>query len=145
MKSSPTVNKAANGIKQLQELCSRGGFNSVSNLPQQSANAEAFIMAYLHCLVPASAKKMPRQLSNDDEDGDDDVFHTNCKLDFMMQIIYYTFICICVLFTYFCNLFSYFCCSLISVSKKWDIERILTQGIVYRNTWLGNTIIIFII
>ena len=27
LKSFPTVNKAVNGIKQLQELCSRGGFN----------------------------------------------------------------------------------------------------------------------
>ena len=33
-----------------------------------------------------------------------------------------------VLSTYFCVLFSYFCCSLILVSKKWDIERRLTQG-----------------
>ena len=27
LKSFPTVDKAVNGIKQLQELCSRGGFN----------------------------------------------------------------------------------------------------------------------
>ena len=40
---------------------------------------KAFPEAYLCFLVSASAKKMPRQLNNDD----DDVFNTNFKLDFM--------------------------------------------------------------
>ena len=48
-------------------------------------NAEAFAETYLRFLVSASVKKMQRVLNNDD---DDDVFHTNFKLDFMTQIIY---------------------------------------------------------
>ena len=40
---------------------------------------EAFPEAYLCFLVSASAKKMLRQLNNDD----DDVFNTILKLDFM--------------------------------------------------------------
>ena len=37
---------------------------SVRNLPQQSANAEAFAEAYLHFIVFASAIKMQRQLNS---------------------------------------------------------------------------------
>ena len=62
---------------------------------------------------------MQRQLSDDD----DDVFHSGFKIDFMRQIIY----CIIHIF-----LFPYFCCSIISVSKKLDIEIIQTLPYLYK-------------
>ena len=47
------------------------------------------------------------------------VFHTIFKLDFIMQIIY------CIIHRCLCSHFILFC-SLISVSKKWNIEIMLT-------------------
>ena len=47
------------------------------------------------------------------------VFHTIFKLDFITQIIY------CIIHRCLCSRFTLFC-SLISVSKKWNIETILT-------------------
>ena len=47
------------------------------------------------------------------------VFHTIFKLDFIMQIIY------CIIHRCLCSHFILFC-SLISVSKKWNIETMLT-------------------
>ena len=47
------------------------------------------------------------------------VFHTIFKLDFITQIIY------CIIHRCLCSHFILFC-SLISVSKKWNIEPILT-------------------
>ena len=46
------------------------------------------------------------------------VFHTIFNLDFITQIIY----CNCIIHRCFCY-HSYFFCSLISVSKKWNIEK----------------------
>ena len=47
------------------------------------------------------------------------VFHTIFKLDFITQIIY------CIIHRCLCSHFILFC-SLISVSKKWNIETMLT-------------------
>ena len=47
------------------------------------------------------------------------VFHIIFKLDFIMQIIY------CIIHRCLCSHFILFC-SLISVSKKWNIETMLT-------------------
>ena len=47
------------------------------------------------------------------------VFHTIFKLDFIMQIIY------CIIHRCLCSHFTFFC-SLLSVSKKWSIETMLT-------------------
>ena len=47
------------------------------------------------------------------------VFHTIFKLDFITQIIY------CIIHRYLCSHFILFC-SLIPVSKKWNIETMLT-------------------
>ena len=46
-------------------------------------------------------------------------FHAIFKLDFMTQIFTVLSTCVCVFI-------SYFFCSLISVSKKWNIETMLT-------------------
>ena len=101
-------------------------FYSLQNLPQQSVNAEAFAEAYPCFLVPASAKKMQRQLGilgilkNVPKRKNlflfkkvNLVFHTIFKLDFIMQTIYCTY---CLQMSVFS--FHTFYCSLISVSKK---------------------------
>ena len=93
----------------------------IQNSPRQSANAEAFAKAYLCFLVSASAKKMLRQLNDND-----DVFQTNSNLFSWGRSF-------TILSTYFCILFPHFCCSLISVSMKPDIERILT--LPYSHKW----------
>ena len=76
-------------------------------------------------LVSASVKKMLRQLDSLKKISIVSlnkkvilVFHTIFKLDFITQIIY------CII--YVCILFWYFFCSLISVSKKRNIETMLT-------------------
>ena len=89
---------------QRQEKENLKCWSSVRNSPRQSANAEAFAEAYLCFLVSASAKKMPRQLNDDD----DDVFHTNFKLDFMTQTIY------CIIHIFLCSLFIFLLFSSIS-------------------------------
>ena len=91
---------------------------SVWNLPRQSANVETFAEAYLNFLI--SAFFLPRQLNDDD-----DVFQTNSNLFSWGRSF-------TILSTYFCILFPHFC-SLISVSKKLDIERILT--LPYSHKW----------
>ena len=52
------------------------------------------------------------------------VFHTIFKLDFITQIIY------CIIHRRLCSHFILFC-SLISVSKKWNIETMLTFSCSY--------------
>ena len=52
------------------------------------------------------------------------VFHTIFRLDFIMQIIY-------DIIHNVCNLFSYFVCSLISVSRKPNIETMITFSYSY--------------
>ena len=107
-----------------------------------SAAFEAFAEAYLCFLVSASAKKnaevikflgilkkyvsknkiyfCSRKKSNVSLNKKVIfVFHTIFKLDFITQIIY------CIIHRCLCSHFILFC-SLISVSKKWNIETMLT-------------------
>ena len=62
------------------------------------------------------------------------VFHTIFKLDFIMQIIY------CIIHRCTWVLISYIFCSLISASKKWNIETMLTFPRSYKSirVWTLN-------
>ena len=114
-----------------------------------SAAFEAFAEAYLCFLVSASAKKnaevikflgiLKKYVSENKIQFSSKkksnvslnkkvifVFHTIFKLDFIMQIIY------CIIHRCLCSHFILFC-SFISVSKKWNIETMLTFP--YSHNW----------
>ena len=119
-----------------------------------SAAFEAFAEAYLCFLVSASAKKnaevikflgilkkyvsknkiyfCSRKKSNVSLNKKVIfVFHTIFKLDFITQIIY------CIIHRCLCSHFILFC-SLISVSKKWNIEAMLTFPYLYKLAKVNN-------
>ena len=108
-------------------------FLMIQSVSFTSAAFEAFAEAYLCFLVSASAKKnaevmkflgiLKKYVSENKIFFVNKkvifVFHTIFKLDFIMQIIY------CIIHRCLCSHFTFFC-SLLSVSKKWSIETMLT-------------------
>ena len=125
----PCLNHLQKNIAQLI----RWSFLIIQSVSFTSAAFEAFAEAYLCFLVSASAKKnaevmkflgiLKKYVSENKMFFVNKkvifVFHTIFKLDFIMQIIY------CIIHRCLCSHFTFFC-SLLSVSKKWSIETMLT-------------------